>query len=140
MEIFMRGSCMTLMKWTREDYGTDVEQFDGQHQELFDRVNALNAAVSSNERPEIGVRLDRLIEYVVKHFQDEEIQMQAKGYADLARHQEEHAALVNTCADLQTKFHANEAEIGADTMGFIKAWLDNHIPVIDRKYGPALNG
>ncbi len=131
---------MTLMKWTEEDYGTTVSQFDEQHQELFNRVNALNTAVTEGERPAIGNTLDSLIEYVVKHFQDEEQQMEEKGYADLANHKEIHADLVNTCADLQTKFHANEAEVDSGTMTFIKDWLDNHIPVIDRKYGPALNG
>jgi hemerythrin len=90
-------------------------------------------------RVEIGKRLDSLIEFVVKHFTDEERQMEEKGYAGLADHKEIHANLVNTCADLQTKFHANEAEVEADTMAFIKDWLDNHIPVIDRKYGPALS-
>jgi hemerythrin len=130
---------MTLMKWTKEDYGTSVAIFDEQHQELFNRVNALNTAVSAGERPEIGNRLDSLIEFVVKHFQDEERQMEEKGYTDLAKHQQEHASLVSTCAELQGKFHANEAEIGADTMSFIKDWLDNHIPVIDRKYGPVLS-
>jgi hemerythrin len=130
---------MTLMKWTQEDYGTSVEFFDEQHQELFNRVNALNSAVSQGERPEIGSCLDSLIEYVVKHFQDEERRMEEKGYVDLAQHKEVHADLVNTCADLQEKFHANEAEVGADTMAFIKDWLDNHIPIIDRKYGPVLS-
>lgn len=127
------------MKWTQEDYGTTVTLFDEQHQELFNRVNTLNTAVSQGERSSIGKSLDSLIDYVVKHFQDEEQQMAAKGYADLASHKEIHANLVNTCADLQKKFHANEAEVGADTMAFIKDWLDNHIPVIDRKYGPALS-
>jgi hemerythrin len=129
---------MTLMKWTKEDYGTTVAIFDEQHQELFDRVNALNSAVSQGERPKIGSCLDSLIDYVVKHFQDEERQMEEKGYADIASHRAEHEKLVNTCADLQGKFHANQAEIGADTMAFIKDWLDNHIPVIDRQYGPVL--
>jgi len=130
---------MTLMKWTQEDYGTSVEICDEQHQELFNRVNALNAAVSGGERSVIGNCLDNLIDYVVKHFQDEEKLMEEKGYADLASHRVVHADLVNTCADLQGKFHANEAEIGADTMAFIKDWLNNHIPIIDRKYGPALS-
>jgi hemerythrin len=127
------------MKWTQEGYGTTVEVFDKQHQELFNRVNALNDAVSGGERSEIGNCLDNLIDYVVKHFQDEEKQMEEKGYDGLASHRVEHADLVNTCADLQKKFHAKEAEVGADTMTFIKDWLNNHIPVIDRKYGPALS-
>jgi hemerythrin len=130
---------MSLMKWTKEAYGTTVAFCDEQHQELFNRVNALNTAVSGGERPAIGNCLDNLIEYVVKHFQDEEALMEKKGYADLASHRVVHADLVNTCVELQTKFHANEAEVGVDTLTFIKDWLDNHIPIIDRKYGPVLS-
>jgi hemerythrin len=130
---------MSFMVWTEEGYGTTVAACDAQHQELFNRVNALNTAVSDGGRPEIGNRLDSLIEYVVEHFTDEERLMKENGYEDLANHQKVHADLVNTCADLQKKFHANEAEIDSSVMKFIKDWLDNHIPVVDRQYGPALN-
>jgi hemerythrin len=127
------------MNWTEEGYGTTVAACDEQHQELFNRVNALHTAVSDGVRTEIGNRLDKLIEYVVEHFTDEERLMEEKGYEDLASHRKVHAELVNTCTDLQGKFHANEAEVDTGTMTFIKDWLDNHIPIIDRKYGPVLN-
>ena len=130
---------MSLMKWTQEDYGTNVSIADEQHQELFDRVNALNDAVSANNRSEIGSRLDALIDYVVEHFKTEERLMEQRGYAGLDQHRREHDNLVSTCADLQVKFHANEVEIEEGTMAFIKNWLDHHIPVIDRSYGPALS-
>lgn len=130
---------MTLMKWTQEDYGTNVGIADEQHQELFDRVNALNDAVTQKDRNEIGSRLDALIDYVVKHFKTEERLMAQRGYAGLDEHRREHDNLVSTCADLQVKFHAKEVEIEAGTMAFLKNWLDHHIPVIDRSYGPALS-
>jgi hemerythrin len=130
---------MSLMKWTEEAYGTNVAICDQQHQELFDRVNALNEAVSGGKRPEIGNSLDKLIDYVVEHFQSEERLMEEKGYEDLDNHRKEHEKLVTTCADIQGKFHANEADIEEGTLTFIKDWLDNHIPVIDRKYGPVLS-
>ena len=130
---------MSLMNWTQEAYGTNVAVCDQQHQELFNRVNALNAAVSGGNRPEIGTSLDKLIDYVVEHFQDEERLMEEKGYEDLANHQKEHEKLIATCTDIQSKFHANEADIETGTLSFIKDWLDNHIPVIDRKYGPTLS-
>jgi hemerythrin len=130
---------MSLMKWTQESYGTNVDICDKQHQELFDRVNALNDAVSGGKRAEIGDRLDSLIDYVVEHFKTEERLMEEKGYDGLDKHRQEHENLVSTCADLQGKFHANEAEIEEGTLAFIKNWLDHHIPVIDRSYGPTLN-
>ena len=131
---------MSLIKWTEEDYGTSVAACDEQHQELFNRVNALNDVIPGGERSAIGSALDSLIEYVIEHFQSEEQMMEQKGYADLEAHRKVHAELVDTCAKLQEKFHANQAEVGSDTMSFIKDWLDNHIPIVDRKYGPALNG
>ncbi|MEJ2591511.1 MAG: bacteriohemerythrin [Candidatus Thiodiazotropha sp.] len=130
---------MSLMKWTREDYGTNVEVCDDQHRELFNRVNALNDAVSAGVRTDIGTRLDSLIDYVIEHFQSEERLMEERGYAGLDKHRLEHENLVKTCADLQGRFHANEVEIEEGTMAFIKNWLDHHIPVIDRSYGPALS-
>jgi len=131
---------MSLMKWTQESYGTNVEICDQQHQILFDRINALYDAVSGGKRAEIGERLDSMIDYVVEHFKTEERLMEEKGYEDLEKHRQEHENLVSTCADLQGKFHANEAEIEEGTLTFIKNWLDHHIPVIDRGYGPVLGG
>jgi hemerythrin len=130
---------MSLMKWTPENYGTNVEICDEQHRKLFDLVNQLNDAVGGANRSEIGDRLDKLIDYVVEHFQSEERLMEERGYAGLDKHRQEHENLVSTCADLQGRFHASEVEIEEGTMAFIKNWLDHHIPVIDRSYGPALS-
>jgi hemerythrin len=130
---------MSLMKWTQEQYGTNVDVCDAQHQELFGRVNALNEAVGSGDREKIGDCLDYLIDYVVEHFQTEERLMEQRGYSGLEQHRQEHENLISTCTDLQGRFHANEADIEEGTMAFIKNWLDHHIPQIDKSYGPALS-
>lgn len=130
---------MSLMKWTKETYGTTVDICDQQHQELFNYVNTLNDAVGGGQRVKIGDSLDKLINFVVEHFQTEERLMEQKSFEGLGKHREEHDNLVSTCAELQKKFHANEAEIEPETMTFIKNWLDHHIPVIDKSYGVALN-
>ncbi|MES9834640.1 MAG: bacteriohemerythrin [Candidatus Thiodiazotropha sp. LLP2] len=130
---------MALMQWIDEKYSTKVDICDNQHKELFNRVNALNDAVSTGARPEVGNRLDSLIDYVVEHFESEERLMEERGYKGLDAHRQEHSQLVQTCADLQKKFHAGEADIEDGTMVFIKNWLDHHIPVIDRSYSSALS-
>ncbi|MCU7922046.1 MAG: bacteriohemerythrin [Candidatus Thiodiazotropha sp. (ex Dulcina madagascariensis)] len=130
---------MTLMQWIDEKYGTNVDVCDNQHKELFDRVNALNDAVTNRDRANIGNRLDNLIDFVVVHFETEERMMEERGYIGLDAHREEHDRLVQTCTDLQDKFHSGETDIEEGTMNFIKNWLDNHIPVIDKSYGPALS-
>jgi hemerythrin len=127
------------MQWVEDKYSTNVDLCDDQHKELFDRVNALNDAVTNKDRGNIGNRLDNLVDFVVKHFETEERLMEERGYNGLNQHRQEHDMLVKTCTDIQDKFHAGEMEIEEGTMIYIKNWLDHHIPVIDKSYGPALS-
>lgn len=130
---------MALITWTKEAYGTDVAVADEQHQELFRLLNELHETAAEGDRAAIGRQLDGMIDYVVMHFQTEENLMQEKGYPDFAAHKAEHDKLVGTCADLQKKFHAGEAEVNQDTTRFVKDWLDTHIPKVDKAYGPCLS-
>ena len=129
---------MSLMTWTKEQYGTGVSLHDGEHQQLFELVNGLNAAVQKKDRASTGSQLDALIGFVAKHFASEEASMTRAGYSGVVAHKAEHSKLVETCLDLQKKFHAGQAEITPDTLGFVKSWLDQHIPQVDRAYGPAI--
>lgn len=130
---------MSLITWTEDQYGTGVNVCDDQHKILFDRLNALHDAVPGGDKATIGGKLDALIAYVVEHFQAEEKLMQEKGYDGYADHKKLHDKLIGTCGDLQKKFHAGDADINAESTAFVKDWLDNHIPNIDRKYESALN-
>ena len=130
---------MTLITWTKEQFGTNVSEADSQHQTLFDMLNALHVSAAGGNRQTIGQQLDALIDFVVKHFKMEEDLMTANGYPDFVAHKAEHEKLVNTCADVQKKFHAGELEITQDTTTFVKDWLCTHIPGVDMRYGPFLN-
>ncbi|MBS1212828.1 MAG: hemerythrin family protein [Proteobacteria bacterium] len=130
---------MSLITWTKEQFGTSVSVTDSEHQTLFSMLNDLHASVAGGNRQTVGQNLDALIDFVVKHFKTEEELMQANGYPDYTAHKAEHDKLVNTCADVQKKFHAGQLEITAETTNFVKDWLVSHIPAIDMRYGPFLN-
>jgi len=131
---------MALITWTADQYGTNVGFADDEHKILFDKLNKLyDLATGGAARANIGAQLDDLISYVVEHFAHEEKEMEAKGYEGLARHKEEHDALVKICADLQTKFHAGEADVTEEVGQMVKGWLDSHIPAYDMPYADALN-
>ena len=130
---------MALITWTAEKYGTKVGVCDDQHKTLFGLLNDLHEVAAGGDRKAIGTKLDALISFVVEHFKTEEKMMQEKNYSGFAAHKAEHDKLVATCADLQTKFHAGQAEVNQETTAFVKSWLDSHIPNIDMPYGPALN-
>lgn len=129
---------MSLITWTQEQFGTNVATHDNEHKHLFNLLNDLHRNVTINERSAIGASLDGLIAYVVEHFASEEKNMAAAGYAALDQHKLEHEKLVQTCADLQKKFHAGAAEISDQTTAFLRDWLIEHIPKVDFKYAPTL--
>lgn len=131
---------MSLITWTQESFGTTVAKHDEEHQHLFGLLNQLHDSVGGGDRSKVGSSLDSLIAYVAEHFASEEANMGAAGYGALTQHKAEHDALVNTCVDLQKKFHAGSAEITPDTTSFLKEWLVKHIPHTDRAYGPTLSG
>ena len=130
---------MALITWTAAQYGTNVGFADAEHQVLFGKLNKLyDLATGGAERSAVGTQLDDLIAYVVGHFAHEESEMSAAGYSGLAAHKAEHDALVNTCADLQKKFHAGQAEVTDDVGQMVKSWLDHHIPTFDKNYSAVL--
>ncbi len=132
---------MALMTWTAEQYGTKVDFADDEHKEIFNLLNKLyDEATGGAERSQIGASLDALISYVVDHFAHEEKEMQAKGFAGYEKHKEEHDKLVSTCAGLQAKFKAGEADVTEEVGQMVKSWLDSHIPTFDFGYSGALNG
>ena len=131
---------MALITWTAAQFGTNVGFADQEHQILFDKLNKLyDLATGGAARSAVGEQLDDLIAYVVDHFAHEEREMQAKNFAGFAVHKAEHEALVGICADLQTKFHAGEADVTEEVGQMVKGWLDHHIPNFDMAYAQALN-
>lgn len=130
---------MALLNWTAEQFATNVTAADDEHKVIFAMTNDLNDAVAGGDRAAVGQKLDALIAYVAGHFKTEEDLFAAHGYPDAVAHKAKHDELVNTCLDVQKKFHAGELEITGDTCVFVKDWLYNHIPNVDKFYGPFLN-
>jgi hemerythrin len=128
------------LNWTAAEFATNVTAADDEHKVIFDLTNALNDAVAAGNRADVGAKLDGLIAYVAGHFKTEEDLFDKHGYPDAVAHKKLHADLVNTCLDVQKKFHAGELDITGDTCVFVKDWLYNHIPNVDKHYGPYLNG
>lgn len=128
---------MALMVWD-DKYTVNVSEVDGQHQEIFRLVNALDDALSE-DRSVIGEKLNALVSFVVNHFATEEKYMQETGFPNYEAHKKMHDDLVEQVAAIQIKFNNGEAEITSDITAFVRDWLYQHIPNIDKQYGPYLN-
>lgn len=128
---------MALMVWA-DKYSVNVNEVDGQHQEIFRLVNVLDDSLSQ-DRAVIEEKLNALVGYVVDHFATEEKYMQETNYPEYEAHKQKHDDLVEQVSAIVMKFNAGEAEITADITAFVRDWLYQHIPSIDKQYGPYLN-
>jgi hemerythrin-like metal-binding protein len=130
---------MPLINWT-ENLSTKIPSIDKQHKKLIELLNRLHDAMREGRGKEVlGTTLDELISYTKTHFTYEEELMKKANYPDLANHKKEHEQLVAKVLDLQKKYNSGSVTMTIETLNFLKDWLNNHILVSDKKYGPVLS-
>ena len=130
---------MTLITWTKDEFSTNVSETDQQHQHVFQALNQLHEILPRGERNEIGKQLDTFVDLVVLHFQTEERLMQQHNYPDYEPHKTAHEKIVKLFAELLKGFHEEGEGLSQASTIFIKDWLTEHIPNLDKPYGPFLN-
>ena len=114
---------------------TGDPEIDGQHRELFNRIDRLLAASRERRsREEVGQTLTFLGDYVVHHFAAEERMMAVADYPEIEAHRAEHARFVQEFGLLYQEFKAE----GPTTLFIIRVgnrvtgWLREHIYRTDR--------
>ena len=112
-----------------------VPLIDGQHQELFRRLDALIASIrAGRSREEVGRTLTFLGEYALQHFSAEEALMTEKGYPGLADHRAEHERFGAELRALQAE-HTRDgptASLIIRVNAQLTTWLRTHIHRTDR--------
>jgi len=126
---------MPFVEW-EPSMATGIERIDGQHQELFRILNDLFEALASGRGESvIDDILDRMIVYAAEHFVEEEAEMAARGYPELAAHQAAHAEWLEA-----TRRFRFRRQVGAliglpvDTLTFLRDWLARHISETDGRF------
>ncbi|MBI5426682.1 MAG: bacteriohemerythrin [Nitrospinae bacterium] len=131
-------SAKTLMTWD-DSYCTGIKEFDQQHMALFGMINKLHKAmVEGKEKTVTESVLLGLVEYTQTHFANEEAMFKVHGYPETADHVERHKKLIAQVSDFYAAYKKGGAQIDQNLMEFLKDWLNNHIKVVDKKYGPYL--
>jgi hemerythrin len=131
---------MALFTW-KDGYSVQVRQFDDQHKKLIELINQLHDAMKVGRGKEVVEDvLKALINYTATHFAAEEQMMRLHNYPGYERHRKEHSLLVARVLDVQKKLRQGDAPLSQSVMTFLQEWLTNHIMVIDKDYGPFLNG
>lgn len=124
---------MASLTWT-PDLNTGINWIDEQHQQLVAYINELHAAQDSRQqRDTIAAVMDKLVDYTVFHFGQEEHMLERAGYPLTDIHKGVHQGFIDKLDDIARRY-----KIGQDTAGDLLALLDNwlfsHIRVNDRGY------
>jgi hemerythrin len=114
-----------------------VPDIDGQHAELFRRVDRLHDAMLARDRAEAVRLLEYLHEYVRVHFALEDALMRDLGYPDHAAHTAEHASFAREVAALERDLaeHGATAALVLRLEREVSGWLQRHVYSTDGALG-----
>ncbi|MBL7197386.1 MAG: hemerythrin family protein [Candidatus Omnitrophica bacterium] len=131
---------MTLYK-LNEATTTGIPVIDGQHTELFDRVNNLLKALAlAKGKDQVGDTVKFLESYVNVHLSAEEDYMIKYNYSGYPPHKTAHAIFTNNVLSLKREFEEKGAtfQLAATVREMVGDWFMNHIKTVDMQYVPFL--
>ena len=130
---------MFVFPWL-DKYSVQVDKIDEQHKMLVELLNQLASAMSQGKgRMVLESVLEKLVDYTVFHFSEEEKYFDQIDYPQAGDHQKEHADLLEEVIQFKADFDAGNVRITVKLMQFLKEWLINHINGTDKQYSHHLN-
>jgi hemerythrin len=122
------------IEWT-QDLATGVTEIDGQHKELFRRINALMEACRQGQgKSEVHKVIGFLEDYVVEHFSLEESHMVKSSYPGYGAHRSQHLEFMEKFSDLKQQIEREGVGVltVVKTNQVVVDWLKNHIRRTDK--------
>ena len=121
------------MLWN-SNYAIGNERVDAEHQEIFGMVDKL-LADDFRDRPEkIKTTVDFLVDYVARHFENEEGLMTESDYPKTDEHKAQHRKFVETVGVLVKKIEKNleSVDLVLEVNNIIVNWLAEHVMGSDK--------
>ncbi len=115
------------VEW-REGFSIGIEQLDREHRHLFSLVLALNL-------DSVGQTMEKMLDYVVIHFSDEQNAMDRSGYPALEQHLRLHEEFAAKIADFLVTGDDWTEERVQELRRFLNKWLIAHIMTHDMRFG-----
>ena len=125
------------IKW-RESLSIGLEEIDSQHKELLQRFDVLLTACEEGKGiQELKKTLDFLDEYVLLHFNDEEVLQRLHAYPDYAEHRKEHETFISRIMRLREEIDKDGVALHhlIETNDLMFKWLISHISKADKALG-----
>lgn len=120
---------------------TGIPIIDGQHTELFDRVNNLLKALAlAKGKDQAGDTVKFLESYVKVHLSTEEDYMVKYNYPGYPPHKTAHTIFTNNVLSLKKEFEEKgpTLQLAATVRELVGDWFMNHIRTVDMRYVPFL--
>ncbi|MGE0881749.1 MAG: bacteriohemerythrin [Acidimicrobiia bacterium] len=129
---------MSFFDWTPA-LDVHVDAMNNEHKKLIDLMNVLHDKVEAKAgKSLIGLALDQLAQYTVRHFADEEAYMASVGFVKLEVHKGLHKQLLDRFGGFQKEFEQT-GELTTAFFDFLRFWLTAHIKSIDTQYTNTAN-
>jgi hemerythrin len=110
-----------------EDTGVGVQEIDTEHDLLLGVIRALEKAVDTAPRSHVEALLQQLSEFTRVHFATEEIMMRLYAYPEFARHQLEHARLVEQIDQVRGEFAQGHVQPTRSFASALHHWFTEHV-------------
>ncbi len=122
----------------KPEYYIGIDMIDEEHKQLFQYADEAYELLHDEYTPDkydrIDIILEKLRDYTVKHFADEEQYMESINYKKLFTQKVQHQEFINKLGEFM-EYHNEEVEDQDDQiMGILKyltEWLTNHILYVD---------
>lgn len=129
---------MPLFIW-KPSYNLHIPEIDNDHRYLVGIINELYEAMKEGHGHElINLVIDRLLDYVDRHFQTEESFMRINHYPALESHELEHRRFCEQLREMDRQRRMGNKPSTIELMTFLCDWLRNHITATDKEFGQYL--
>lgn len=115
-------------------YSVHVEAIDTQHKELFTITNSLMDQYEQGSG-DCYATIEKLVDYLSKHFYDEELVMMKVNYYGYKKHVEEHRSFADKVGQFLQAYRNKEENITLEMVSFLREWIFSHTTGSDLKYG-----
>jgi len=129
------------MMW-KDKYKISVGLIDQQHEELFNRVSTFiqtvqNKGVWEEKLDKVKETMAFMQDYVVVHFDDEEVYQAEINYPEIEQHKKAHVLFKEEIGKYVTLFEQEgySEETVQEFSGKLMTWLIMHVAQMDQKIG-----
>ncbi|MDH5679603.1 MAG: bacteriohemerythrin [Nitrospinota bacterium] len=120
-----------------DQYSVGHEPFDEHHKSMVRIIDQMTElAQKGDDHAGWVARIDELITLSIKHFTEEEAELERRGYAELIDHQDEHRNLLNELLEIRGRYSEKGSKPSLEITEFLANWMAVHVGETDARYRP----